>query len=222
MTILLPAVEIEPPHPADACVIWLHGLGADGHDFEGLVPELRLPADHAIRFILPHAPSRAVTLNGGKVMPAWFDLYGLSAGAREDAAGLEQARDMLTVLIERERSRGVAARRIVLAGFSQGGAVALHTGLRHPERLAGIMALSTYLPLAGRLDDAAAANRDIPIFMAHGRVDQVVELSLARASHAALAAAGYQVIWREYPMRHSVCAEEVMDIRAWLMNCLLS
>ena len=175
MSDLLETIEIETGASPRAAVIWLHGLGADGHDFEPIVPELGLPAAPALRFVFPHAPLQAVTMNGGAVMRAWYDVTG---DGRQDAAGIRASQARVEALIARERARGVAARSIVLAGFSQGGAVALQTGLRHPERLAGILALSSYLPLPDTLaHEASEANRDVPIFMAHGTQDPVIPLS---------------------------------------------
>ena len=217
----LPCVEIEPPSAAGASVIWLHGLGADGHDFEGLIPELELPGDHDIRFIFPHAPHRPVTINGGDVMRAWYDILGFDPAAGEDADGIQGSADAVRALIQRERERGVPSARIALAGFSQGGAVALHAGLRYPERLAGILALSTYLPLAPRLaSETQPANAGIPIFMAHGADDPVIALRFAQASYERLRHLAYPVEWHVYPMGHMLCAEEVRDIRDWLLQVL--
>lgn len=216
MTQPLEAVEIETAASPDASVIWLHGLGADGHDFEPVVPELRLPPTLRLRFVFPHAPVRPVTLNMGMRMRAWYDILQLGGGP-EDEAGVRASQGMVQALIERERSRGVAARRIVLAGFSQGGAIALHTGLRHGQRLAGILALSTYLPLASTLQaERSEANRDVPIFMAHGEFDDIIPITRAQQSRQALAAQGYALQWHSYPMPHSVCGEEIADIAAWL------
>ncbi|MBI1845636.1 MAG: carboxylesterase [Candidatus Rokubacteria bacterium] len=216
----LETIEIETGPAPRASVVWLHGLGADGHDFEPIVPELGLPGAPAVRFVFPHAPVRPVTINQGMVMRAWYDVYG-PGGRQEDAAGLRASQQAVTMLIERERSRGVAAESIVLAGFSQGGAMALLTGLRHPERLAGLLALSCSMPLAATLaGEASAANREVPIFMAHGRYDDVVPLERAGTSRDALVKAGYHVDWREYPMPHAVCAEEIADIATWLGTVL--
>jgi phospholipase/carboxylesterase len=216
MTQPLETVEIETAASPDASVIWLHGLGADGHDFEPVVPELRLPPTLRPRFVFPHAPVRPVTLNMGMRMRAWYDILQLGGGP-EDEAGVRASQGRVEALIERERSRGVAARRIVLAGFSQGGAIALHTGLRHGQRLAGILALSTYLPLAGSLQaERSEANRDVPIFMAHGEFDDIIPITRAQQSRQALAAQGYALQWHSYPMPHSVCGEEIADIAAWL------
>lgn len=223
MAELLEALEVEVGSAAggsvDASIIWLHGLGADGHDFEPIVPELPLPAGLRARFIFPHAPVQAVTINYGHVMPAWYDVYG---DGRQDADGIRASQARLEALIARERERGVATRRIVLAGFSQGGAIALQTGLRHSERLAGILALSTYLPLAETLGaEAAAANRGVPIFMAHGTEDPVIPLQRAAISRDQLRKLGYQVEWHEYPMPHAVCPEEIADVGAWLGGALI-
>lgn len=213
-------IEIETAAAPDAAVIWLHGLGADGYDFEPLVPELRLPARLRVRFVFPHAPVRPVTINMGMPMRAWYDILQLGGG-QEDDAGLRASQALVEGLIEREKSRGVQARRIVLAGFSQGGAIALQTGLRYPERLAGVLALSTYLPLARTLAaERNAANRDLPVLMAHGTLDPMIPIARARESHAALEALGYPVDWREYAMPHSVCGEEIADIAAWLVRLL--
>jgi phospholipase/carboxylesterase len=220
---LLEALEVEVGSVAggsvDASIIWLHGLGADGHDFEPIVPELPLPAGLRARFVFPHAPVQAVTINYGHVMPAWYDVYG---DGRQDADGIRASQARLEALIARERERGVVTRRIVLAGFSQGGAIALQTGLRHSERLAGILALSTYLPLAETLDaEAAAANRGVPIFIAHGTEDPVIPLERAAISRDQLRKLGYQVEWHEYPMPHAVCPEEIADVGAWLGGALM-
>jgi phospholipase/carboxylesterase len=213
----LETLEVETGPRPTCAVIWLHGLGADGHDFEPIVPELELPDTPAVRFVFPHAPLQAVTINGGAVMRAWYDIYNLDGARREDDAGVRASAQRVEALIAREAERGVPAARIVLAGFSQGGAIALHAGLRHPARLAGIMALSTYLPLASSVAaEASAANRNVPIFMAHGELDSLIPIERARMSRNALQRAGYVVDWREYPMQHAVCAEEIADIAAWL------
>jgi phospholipase/carboxylesterase len=202
----------------DASIIWLHGLGADGHDFEPVVPELPLPPGLRARFVFPHAPVQSVTINYGHVMPAWYDVYG---DGRQDADGIRVSQGRIEALIARERARGVSTRRIVLAGFSQGGAIALQTGLRHPERLAGILALSTYLPLAETLGaEANPANRDVPIFMAHGTEDPVIPLQRAAISRDQLRKLGHQVEWQEYPMPHAVCPDEIADVGAWLGRVL--
>ena len=218
---LLPAVEIEPERPADAAVILMHGLGADGHDFETLVFELKLPPGSAIRWVFPHAPIRPVTLNGGMPMRAWFDIGGLDRRSEEDEAGIRESGEGVRALVGREKERGIPAERIVLAGFSQGGAMALHTALRETERLAGVLALSTYLPLAGTLEaEAHPANAAVPLFMAHGTADPIVPLTLGESSRNRLRSLGHEVDWHTYPMPHSVCAEEVADIREWLLGVL--
>lgn len=218
---LLPAVEIEPERPADAAVILMHGLGADGHDFETLVFELKLPPGSAIRWVFPHAPIRPVTLNGGMPMRAWFDIVGLDRRSEEDEAGIRESGEGVRALVGREKERGIPAERIVLAGFSQGGAMALHTALRETERLAGVLALSTYLPLAGTLEaEAHPANAAVPLFMAHGTADPIVPLTLGESSRNRLRSLGHEVDWHTYPMPHSVCAEEVADVREWLLGVL--
>ena len=215
MTELLDAIELETGKNPTTSVIWLHGLGADGHDFEAIVPELDLPAV-PIRFVFPHAPMQPVTINAGMVMRAWYDVSD-AAIRREDEAGVRGSQARLEALIAREKERGTSANRLLLAGFSQGGAIALHTGLRHRERLAGIMALSCYLPVADKLAaEAHAANRDVPVFMAHGTLDPVVAISRASESRDLLEREGYTVEWHDYRMPHSVCAEEIRDISTWL------
>jgi len=220
---LLDCVEIETaPNPA-ASVIWMHGLGADGNDFVPIVNELRLPARPAIRFVFPHAPMQPVTINGGAVMRAWYDISFDGLARRADEAGIRRSQAEIEKLIAREKRRGSAAARIVLAGFSQGGAITLQTGLRHPQRLAGLMVLSSYLPLAESVPaEANAANRDVPIFMAHGSHDPMVPMSLAAQSSGRLLQMGYPLEWREYPMEHSVCLEEVADIAQWLGRILVN
>ena len=217
----LQTLEVETRPGPEACVIWLHGLGADGHDFEPIVPSLDLPEKPGLRFLFPHAPMQPVTINGGMVMRAWYDVYALEGVRREDEAGVRASQQRLEALIAREKSRGIPAAKIVLAGFSQGGAIALQTGLRHPERLAGIMALSTFLPLAATLAaEASAANRDVPIFMAHGIDDPMIPLSRAARSRDLLRAQGYRVEWHEYPMAHAVCDAEVRAVAVWLRGAL--
>jgi phospholipase/carboxylesterase len=213
-------IEIETaPKPA-AAVIWLHGLGADGHDFEPIVPELGLPASKPVRFIFPNAPPRPVTINMGMRMRAWYDILQLGGGA-EDEAGIRDAQGLLEDLISRETRKGIPHSKIVLAGFSQGGAIVLQTALRQRERLAGVMALSTYLPLSKTLEkEHTAENSDLPIFMAHGQYDNMIPLDRASRSRDALQALGYAVEWHEYPMPHSVCPEEIADIAAFLLRIL--
>jgi len=202
-------------------VIWLHGLGADGHDFEPIVPELRLPESLPLRFVFPHAPVQPVTINGGMSMRAWYDVVSLDAGGAVDEAGIRASCAMLERLIERENERGIDTSRIVIAGFSQGGAIALHTALRWPERLAGLIALSTFLPMTAALkaegiDRPAPANRQLPIFMAHGHFDPLLPRQLGRSAADRLESAGFRVEWHDYQMAHAVCAEEIDDISAWL------
>lgn len=223
-TDLLEAIEIETaPNPA-AAVIWMHGLGADGNDFAPIVPELALGGLPAIRFIFPHAPMQPVTINNGHVMRAWYDVsFGdLEGKSRQaDEKGVRASQAGIGMLIARESERGIASRHIVVAGFSQGGAIALQAGLRYPERLAGIMALSTYLPLAGSLtEEASAQNKDVPIFFAHGSQDPVIPLPMAVTSRDKLRELGYKVEWHEYQMQHSVCMQEMADISAWLRSTL--
>lgn len=211
------AVTLEPSAAATASVIWLHGLGADGHDFVPLVPELQLPPTSNVRLVFPHAPVRAVTLNNGYQMRAWYDIQSLSPGGRGDSTGMAASVVRVATLVDAERARGVAADRIVIAGFSQGGAVTLHTALTYPERLGGAMALSTYLPLPEDLATRLApANRALSVLMCHGRHDPVVIPALGAAARDWLQAAGYAVEWHEYPMRHELCAPEVAVIRQWL------
>jgi phospholipase/carboxylesterase len=215
------AVTVAPKGGSQAAVIWLHGLGADGYDFVPLVPELRLPEELGVRFVFPHAPARPVTINNGFVMRAWYDVKGLSANGPQDEEGIAQSQALLHDFIAREVAQGIDIRRIVIAGFSQGGAIALHSALRHPQRLAGVLALSTYLPLHENLaKEASAANRDVPILMCHGTGDPVLPLQLGEMSRDYLNALGYQVEWHPYPMRHEVCAQEVADISAWLVKRL--
>jgi phospholipase/carboxylesterase len=208
------------PNPT-ASIIVLHGLGADGNDFVPFAQELDLASVGPVRFVFPHAPTIPVTINGGMVMRAWYDIRGADLVQREDEAGLRRSQAAIEALIEQERARGVEARRIVLAGFSQGCAMALMTGLRCRERLAGIVGMSGYLPLAASLAaERSDANADVPIFLAHGRQDPVVPLGRAIASRDALQALGYEIEWHEYPMPHSVCAPEVADLNAWLLKVL--
>jgi phospholipase/carboxylesterase len=214
---LLEAIEIETAASPICSIVWMHGLGADGHDFVDIVPELGLPAKPGVRFVFPHAPMRPVTINAGYVMRAWYDIRDDAGTRREDPAGVRTSQKMIEALIEREKARGVPTGSIVLAGFSQGGAMALHTGLRYGERLAGIMALSCSLPLADTLAaEASPANRDVPIFMAHGTHDPMIPMARATRAREMLSGLGYRVEWHEYPMPHAVCAEEIRDISTWL------
>jgi len=218
---LLECVEIDSRTPADASVIWMHGLGADGHDFEPIVPELGLPDDAAVRFIFPHAPPRPVTVNGGMRMRAWYDIKGLGADQPQDDEGIRENAARIEALIRRENERGVDTGRIVIAGFSQGGAMALHLGPRYRERLAGIMGLSTYLALQPAFEaERNPANNDTPLFMAHGRYDPMLPFDLGDKSCRYLQSLGYDVEWHEYRMEHAVCMEEIRDIGAWLKRVL--
>lgn len=217
----LQRIELSTGPEPSATVIWMHGLGADGWDFVPIVRELDLPEDLVVRFVFPHAPVRPVTINNGYRMRAWYDIAMSDIGRLPDERGIRESQAAVEGMIERERSRGIPASRIVLAGFSQGGAIALHTGLRHAEPLAGILALSTYLPMPEKLaSEAADANAAVPVFMAHGSEDPVIPISLAQSSRDALEARGIRPEWHDYPMPHSVCAEEVADIGAWLASRL--
>ena len=212
---MLDAIEITTGDAPRLAVVWLHGLGADGHDFEPIVPELRMTVP--ARFVFPHAPVRPVTINGGMQMRAWYDILGFDRRAKEDAAGIRASAAAVTELVDREIERGLSSDRIVLAGFSQGGAIALHTALRSSRPLAGVLALSTYLPLAATLaSERNAANAAIPLFMAHGTDDPVLPFELAETSRRVLEELGYAVDWHAYRMAHSVCMEEIRAIGAWL------
>ena len=216
----LETIEIETGAKPGAAVIWLHGLGADGHDFEPIVPELGLPASRPVRFIFPNAPQRPVTINMGMRMPAWYDILQMGGGP-EDEAGIRASQAQIEQLIAGEVKKGIPHDKIVLAGFSQGGAIALQTALRQREKLAGVMALSTYLPLREKLEkERAAANSALPIFMAHGSHDPMIPMARAQQSRDALLALGYKVEWRDYPMPHSVCPDEIADIAAFLLRIL--
>jgi len=207
---------------ADSCVIWLHGLGADGHDFEGIVPALQLPPELAIKFVFPHAPMIPVTINNGYVMRAWYDIFAMDIGSKQDEAGVQKSQRWLAGLVEQQIESGIASKRIVLAGFSQGGAIILQTGLRFDKPLAGLMALSTYLPLADSLQaEKSTANQSVPIFMAHGDSDPVVKPELAYRSRAKLEQQGYALEWHEYRgLQHGVSEQEIGDISQWLQNVL--
>lgn len=216
---LLEFVE-KGPQDADASIVWLHGLGADGYDFVPIVPELGLPPSLKLRFIFPHAPERPVTINGGMRMRAWYDIVSLEA-RRDDEAGVRASGRAIDQLIARERQRGVASQRIVIAGFSQGAAIALHCGLRAPESLAGIVALSGYMVLGDTLlAERTPAAQGVPLFIGHGSHDPMVPVDGGRAAAERLLALGHPVEWHEYPMPHSVCAEEVRDIGSWLRAVL--
>jgi phospholipase/carboxylesterase len=216
------AVTLTPERgPASASVVWLHGLGADGHDFAPIVPELRLPDTLALRFVFPHAPRRAVTINQGLTMRAWYDIRTRGTGLIEDAAGIDESTALVRGFLQREAGLGIAPRRLVLAGFSQGGAIALHAGLRAPAPLGGIMALSTYLPQREQADAGAiAANRGTPVLLCHGRHDTVLPFALGELARDTLRGLGYTVQWQAYPMGHEVCAAEIDDISGWLARLL--
>jgi phospholipase/carboxylesterase len=217
----LETIESETAPNPSASIIVLHGLGADGHDFVPIAQELRLQAAGPVRFVFPHAPVRPVTINGGAVMRAWYDVIGNDMDRREDETSLRAAIPDVAALIDRERERGIAASRIVLMGFSQGCAMTLLTGLRYPERLAGLVGLSGYLPLAKSLAaERSDANQLAPIFIAHGTQDPVIPLDAAERSRDVLRSLGYDVQWHAYPMPHSVCAQEVADLNAWLLRVL--
>ena len=218
-TPVLDAVEINPAQKPQAALVWLHGLGADGHDFESLIPELHLVDELGVRVVLPHAPRRPVTINGGMHMRAWYDVLSPDFGNDEDRRGIDQSEQLLLALIDREMANGIPAERIVLAGFSQGGAMALHTGLRYPRPFAGILALSCYLPMAGSLaGERSEASRAVPIMMAHGEFDPLIPLALAQHSRDRLQQLGYTVAWHTYPMPHAVYPQEIRDLRDWLTN----
>jgi phospholipase/carboxylesterase len=215
------AVTLEPISPAKGAVILLHGLGADGHDFAPLVPELHLPDSLGVRFVFPHAAVRPVTLNNGYQMRAWYDILGLSLTAQEDERGIRESEKLVHHFIEQQLASGLLSNRIVIAGFSQGGAIALHTALRYPQRLAGVIALSTYLPLRDALtDERTSANQATPIFMCHGTQDPIVPLAMGEMARDSLLGLGYAVTWKSYAMPHSVCPEEVIDIARWVAELL--
>ncbi len=213
------AIEVETGTSPSASVIWLHGLGADGHDFEPIVPELRLPGSLPLRFVFPHAPVRPVTINGGMAMRAWYDIVSLDRGGPVDAAGISESSAALEALIHREEQRGIPSERIVVAGFSQGGAIAINTVLGSTKKLAGLMGLSTWLALPDALQ-RDAIETSIPVFMAHGQFDPMIPMQYGRASADALVEAGFAVEWHDYPMAHAVCAQEIEDIRTWLLGVL--
>jgi len=216
-----PSIVIEPKKQAKSLVIWLHGLGADGHDFEGILPQLNLPIEHDIRFIFPHAPVQPVTVKSGVSMRSWYDILSMSIADRVDVEGVEQSSAILNELIEQQIKQGITADKILLAGFSQGGLVALHTGLNTKHTLAGILALSTYYPQACVNSDTATETI-LPILMAHGSYDQVIPLNTAEASKNLLTEQGYDIEWHTYPMEHSVCMPEIELISAWLQDKLLT
>lgn len=221
MNQLLDNIEIETAPNPTVAIIWMHGLGADGNDFVPLVKELDLKGLPAIRFVFPHAGTMPVTINGGYVMRAWYDIMGTDLVRREDESGLRKSQLQIEALIAREKARGIPASRIILAGFSQGCAMTLQTGLRHPEKLAGMMCLSGYVPLSAKVPaERSAQSLATPIFMVHGRGDGVIPIARAEQSRDLLKSMGYQVEWHEYNMQHSLCQEEVDDIGAWLKKVL--
>lgn len=216
---LLACQIVEPSVAAQATVIWLHGLGADSSDFVPIVSELKLPTHYPVRFIFPDAPVRSITLNGGYPMRAWYDIYGLTEDSPEDAAGIQESEQAIRELIHREQEKGISADRIILVGFSQGGAMALHCGLRYPETLGGIIALSTYLPVSDTvLHQATDVSRKTPIFIGHGKHDTLIPEAWGKMARDKLRELGYQVEWQSYSAEHSVCTEEVGDISAWLQK----
>lgn len=217
----LDRITVEPNSNATSCVIWLHGLGDSGAGFSPIVPALRLPKEHCIRFIFPHAPEQAVTINQGAVMRSWYDIKAMDLHNRADMAGVLQSEQALHALIQEQIDYGIAADKIVLAGFSQGGVVSLFAGLRYPQALAGILAMSCYLPTADHLPELlATANENTPILQQHGEQDEVVPISFGKMAHQLLIAQGYQTQWSAYPMPHSVTAEQITDISIWLQKVL--
>ncbi len=216
----LPTIQIETQNNPDCTVIWLHGLGANGHDFEPVVAELNVPASVKARFIFPHAPIQAVTLNNGMQMPAWYDIYGLEKNSQEDTVGIKKISEEIKLLIQQEIGDGIDANKIILAGFSQGGALTLYTGLTYQQPLGGLLALSCYLPMREELESFTKdTQRDLPIFMAHGIYDDVVPLAFANLAKDVLEEQGFKIDWHDYPCAHTVCAEEIQDIREFLLNC---
>ena len=217
---LIPHITVEPTNDAQFAVVWLHGLGASGHDFEPIVPELKLPASMPVRFIFPHAPERPVTINNGMRMPAWYDITGLDFDKRADMESFASSSQLVEAFISDQVDKGILAENILLAGFSQGGALALHTGLRYPRRLAGVMALSTYLATGTTLtDEGSDANRETPILYAHGLQDPMIPIGQAMKSRDRLKELGYDVEWHQYMMEHNVCVDEISDISRWLQYC---
>jgi len=216
-------VEVAGGEQPDGAVIWLHGLGADGHDFEPIVPEFRLGGLIDLRFIFPHAPIRPVTINGGASMRAWYDVISLDRAGPQDEAGIRESSATLEHLIEREHERGIVYDRIVLAGFSQGGAIAMHTAMRFPHKLAGLMALSTWMPLESTIDaevaqSAVSQPRDLPVLMAHGSFDPMLPIAAGQHARELMEKVGFKVQWHDYPMAHAVCGEEIAEIRNWLLD----
>lgn len=218
---LLDAVEINPKSKPTACVIWLHGLGADGYDFASIVPQLDLPEDHAIRFVFPHAPHRTVTMNAGLMMPAWFDIKSLGLHMEMDLPGMQESYQQVNDLIEREVESGIPHDKIILAGFSQGGAVVLYTLLTHPHKFGGVLALSTFLPAKEKLPvPIETTNQNTPIFLAHGQLDPLVPFTLGQHTNDLLQKLNYPIQWHEYPIEHTVSMEEIRDISGWIWKTL--
>lgn len=214
-------IEVSTSNTPNSSIIWLHGLGADGHDFESIVDELRLPEKFQIKFIFPHAPIQPVTINGGFPMRAWFDIISLDRNATQDVAGIRQAQQSIEALIRQTINAGIPSDKIIIGGFSQGGALALHLAIRHEQKLAGAIGLSTYLPIA---DSAPAEkhqnNANLPIFLAHGTQDNIVPLQFGEVSHQVLDQLGYPVTWKTYPIGHTVCAEEIQNVSHWIQRVL--
>ena len=222
MTIELQTIDLLPATKQNYSVIWMHGLGADGHDFEAIVPELGLPEDHGIAFIFPNAPIQVVTINGGMKMRSWYDILEMSFVRKVDTEGIYQSSALIEMLIQKEVNKGIATENILLAGFSQGGVIALHTGLRFPYKLAGIMALSAYLPTINQIKtEAAKENQSMPIFMAHGTMDPVVDIQIAKQTFNELKEMKYAVSWQQYAMQHAVCQEEIQDISQFIKDVFL-
>ncbi|MBT8118647.1 MAG: alpha/beta hydrolase [Gammaproteobacteria bacterium] len=217
----LDSIIIETHETPDTAIIWLHGLGADGNDFVPIIDQLQLPSHYAIRFIFPNAPLRAITINQGYQMPGWYDISSLSIIDQEDEAGIKESSEILKQLCESQEADGIESSRIIVAGFSQGGAIALHCGCRYPRQLAGIMALSTYMPLPEQLaEEISDASSETPLFMAHGRQDDVVAYAYGKQSRELLDSHNIEVLWHEYDMGHAVCIEEIQHIRQWLIDTL--
>jgi len=222
MTSELQTIEVLPNSEQKYSVIWMHGLGADGHDFEAIVPELRLPENHGIGFIFPNAPIQAVTINAGMKMRSWYDILEMSFERKVDSEGIYQSSASIELLIQKEMDRGISSENILLAGFSQGGVIALHTGIRFEKKLAGILALSTYLPTLKQIQsEAASVNQSIPIFMGHGSIDPVVDIELAKQAYSGLKEMKYPISWHEYHMQHSVCPQEIRDISEFIKANLI-
>lgn len=216
----LAAIQIDTQDNPDCAIIWLHGLGANGHDFEPMVEQLNLPDSIRARFIFPHAPVQAVSLNNDMHMPAWYDIYGLDMYSKEDSEGIKRSKSEINALIDQQVNLGISPQRIVLAGFSQGGALTLYTGLGYPHRLAGLLAMSCYLPLRQELHEYSAhADHSLPIYLAHGVSDEIVPLAFAQLARELLEQHGFEIYWKEYRCAHTVCLEEIADIRSWLLQC---